>query len=362
MSGVGSTNAMKKGSGNNPFLAYTEEDMRNYLNSAYVGSIVKYTGPSTKALVTSGDIGDAQNLVVDLTKNFSINSNWNIGITIKNEDGTETKKCIMFIRINTYSGNVLAQNSTLSHADALIYSDYTPETYPLGRNINDLDVVFLAITNKVIDRENIVNWPIGYSKNGWQTNYFNDAGKITLWSYGDTVTAIQNIIDWQNSVLYTEPYVVNELYKVVYGGGQYYFEEFYYTSEYVTSLSVEEACVGKTFYDFTGTKQTGTGTKINPYLAVDVATFESFPKGSFIKWLGKNNTALSDGTILNTGVIYQGVDDGDTNRYILMPTLTNEGAASDLYEGKQLINSKGQIVTGTAVKEVLASYPFNSIY
>lgn len=268
----------------------------------------------------------------------------------------------MPININQFSGIVLAQNDTSYNAKALIYSDYTPETYPLGKNINDLAVVFLAITNKTVDREKIVNWPITYGKNGWQADCFNDSGKITLWGYGDTVTAKQNISNWQNSILYVEPYIVNELYKVVYGDGQYYFEEFYYISENVTSLSVEEAYVGKTFYDFTGTKQTGTGTKINPYLAVDVDTFESFPKGSFIKWLGKDNVTLSDGTILNNGVVYQGVDDGDTNRYILMPTLSNEGEASDLYRGKQLINSKGQIVTGTAVKERVVSYPFNSIY
>ena len=97
--------------------------------------------------------------------------------------------------------------------------------------------------------------------------------------------------------MYDEPYVVNKLYKVVYGDGQYYFEEFYYISENVTTGTVEDVAPGKTFYDFTGTKQTGTGTKINPYLAADVSTFTSFPKGSFIKWLGLDATVLSDGTI-----------------------------------------------------------------
>ena len=70
MSGVGSTNAMKKGSANNPFLAYSEADMQGFLNSAYTGCIVKYTGPSTKTAVPRGNdlnLGDAQNLVVDLT-------------------------------------------------------------------------------------------------------------------------------------------------------------------------------------------------------------------------------------------------------------------------------------------------------
>ena len=74
MSGVGSTNAMKKGSGNNPFLAYNEADMQSFLNSAYAGRIVKYIGPSTKKgiqavlpLDSAKALGDAQNLVADIS-------------------------------------------------------------------------------------------------------------------------------------------------------------------------------------------------------------------------------------------------------------------------------------------------------
>ena len=52
MSGVGSTNAMKKGSANNPFLAFSEADMKGYLNSAYTGCIVKYNGDPIARKIT----------------------------------------------------------------------------------------------------------------------------------------------------------------------------------------------------------------------------------------------------------------------------------------------------------------------
>lgn len=359
MSGVGSTNAMKKGSGNNLFLAYSEEDMQGYLNSAYTGCIVKYTGPSTRTAVPRGrklSLGDAQNLVVDLTKNFTYSSvsyksrEWNIGIEIENSDNTKTNQCIMNIKIDSKTGIIGSGNNDIQ---ALIYSEYTPYSSLYGKNINEISVKFLAVTSVNVYRDVVVNWPITYGKNGWQSDCFNDLGKITLWGYGETVLAYQNQnnIDYWGSgdVIYTEPYVVNELYKVVYGNGQYYFEEFYYISENVTTATVEDVAPGKTFYDFTGTKQTGTGIKINPYLAADVSTFTSFPKGSFIKWLGPDATLLSDGTKLYKGSIYQGVDeDGDTNAYVLLLTLTNPGTAADLAQGKQLIDGEGKVVEGAA--------------
>lgn len=301
MSGVGSTNAMKKGSANNPFLAYSEADMQGFLNSAYTGCIVKYTGSSTKTAVPRGQklsLGDAQNLVVDLTKNFTYSSTsyksreWNIGIEIENSDNTKTNQCIMNIKIDSKTGIIGSGNNDIQ---ALIYSEYTPYSSLYGKNINEISVKFLAVTSVNVDRDVVVNWPITYGKNGWQSDCFNDLGKITLWGYGETVLAYQNqnnIDYWgHGDVIYTEPYIVNELYKVVYGDGQYYFEEFYYISENVTTATVEDVAPGKTFYDFTGTKQTGTGTKINPYIAStadDMAAYlTSSYKGAFVKYIGE---------------------------------------------------------------------------
>lgn len=312
MSGVGSTNAMKKGSANNPFLAYSEADMQGYLKSAYTGCIVKYTGPSTKTGVPRGNnlnLGDAQNLVVDLTKSFTDNQGLSKSrkwyITIESETGN---KCIMDITINKQTGVIGTPTLISDEIKALIYSIYTPYSSLIGSNINDLDVKFLSVTGTDVDRDVVTNWP---TTSGWQKDCFNDSGKITLWGYGEKVTAIQNQNDmdyWSAyAILYTEPYVANVLYKVVYSNGQYYFEEFYHISENITTATVEDVAPGKTFYDFTGTKQTGTGTKINPYIAStadEMATYlTSSYKGAFVKYIGKTVSAggSSSGTPLAVG-------------------------------------------------------------
>lgn len=367
MSGVGSTNAMKKGSANNPILANSEADMQGYLKSAYIGCIVKYAGPSTKTAVPIGkglNLGDAQNLVVDLTKSFTDNQGLSKSrkwyITIESETGN---KCIMDITINKQTGVIGTPTLISDTIKALIYSIYTPYSSLTGRNINELDVKFLSVTGTDVDRDVVTNWPI---TSGWQKDCFNDSGKITLWGYGEKVTAIQNQNDmdyWSAyPILYTEPYVANVLYKVVYSNGQYYFEEFYHISENVTTATVEDVAPGKTFYDFTGTKQTGTGTKINPYLATDLDTFKSFPIGSFIKWLGPDRTVIDEttGQMLIQNEIYRAVEDGDVFQYVILPTLENEGKASDLAQGKQLINSKGEVINGTG--EIIGDAETSDLY
>lgn len=354
MSGVGSTNAMKKGSGNNPFLAYSKADMQGFLNSAYTGRIVKYAGSSTKTGVPRGkglNLGDAQNLVVDLTKSFTYNQGLSKSrkwyITIDTETGN---KCIMDITINKQTGEIGTPVLISDTIKALIYSIYTPYSSLIGRNINDLDVKFLSVTGTDVDRDVVTNWP---TTSGWQKDCFNDSGKITLWGYGEKVTAIQNQNDmdyWSAyPILYTEPYVANVLYKVVYGNGQYYFEEYYHISENVTTATVEDVALGKTFYDFTGTKQTGTGTKINPYLATDLDTFKSFPTGSFIKWLGPDRTVLDEttGQMLIQNEIYRSVEDGDILQYVILPTLSNPADPIDVAEGKEVINQLGAVMIGT---------------
>ena len=354
MSGVGSTNAMKKGSANNPFLANSEEDMQGFLKSAYTGCIVKYAGPSTKTGVPRGkglNLGDAQNLVVDLTKSFTYNQGLSKSrswyITIESETGN---KCIRDITIDKQTGVIGTPTLISDTIKALIYSIYTPYSSLTGRNINDLDVKFLSVTGTDVNRDVVTNWPV---TSGWQKDCFNDSGKITLWGYGEKVTAIQNQNDmdyWSAyPILYTEPYVTNVLYKVVYGNGQYYFEEFYHISENVTTATVEDVALGKTFYDFTGTKQTGTGTKINPYLATDLDTFKSFPIGSFIKWLGPNKTVLDEttGQMLIQGEVYRAVEEGDIFQYAILPTLSNPADPIDVAEGKEVINQLGAVMIGT---------------
>lgn len=359
MSGVGSTNAMKKGSANNPFLAYSEADMQGFLNSAYVGCIVKYAGPSTKKLMDANASGDAQNLIADTSKILTkgtVAGNVPCNITI-NDSQTYYRIYDLYIR---RSGGVY-DPMYVTNPDALpdfIYAvllvkNYSNKNQYKGKdNIKDMDVTFLAVEESVSENPDLLKltekWPLTKGINGWQTNCFNTAGRITLWGYGDTVTYTNNNAYSASSFIYDEPYLVNELYKVVYSNGQYYFEEFYHISDDVTTATVEDVAPGKTFYDFTGTKQTGTGTKINPYLATDLDTFKSFPIGSFIKWLGLNKTVLDEttGQMLIQGEIYRAVEDGDVFQYVILPTLSNPGTAADLAQGKQLINGDGKVVEG----------------
>ena len=360
MSGVGSTNAMKKGSANNPFLAYSEADMASFLNSAYTGCIVKYAGPSTKKLIDANASGDAQNLIADVSKTLTkgtVAGNVPCDITI-HDSQTYYRIYDLYIR---RSGGVY-DPIYVTNPDALpdfIYAVLLVKNYKYknqykGRdNIKDMDVTFLAVEESVSENPDLLKltekWPLTKGINGWQTNCFNTAGRITLWGYGDTVTYTNNNAYSASSFIYDEPYLVNELYKVVYGDGQYYFEEFYHISDDVTTSTVEDVAPGKTFYDFTGTKQTGTGTKINPYLAVDITTFKSFPVGSFIKWLGPNKTVLDEttGQMLIQNEIYRAVEDGDILQYVILPVLTNEATADDVAAGKEFINSNGQKVVGT---------------
>ena len=365
MSGVGSTNAMKKGSGNNPFIAYSEADMQGFLNSAYAGRIVKYVGPSTKKgiqavlpLDSAKDLGDAQNLVADISTSDDTAkgtygeytqdvSEWRFYFTVKNVDTGKTyyitrvaldlddKTLVPTFHLSTIWGWIISEKHFTSGNYTLAYSDIIKVLYCTTGRQND---------------NYPSNWPLDA---GWQADCFNTAGKILLWGYSETVELSCSTVYSGNRGPFTiEPYIVNKLYKVVYAGkGRYYFEEFYYISKNVTTGTVEDVAPGKTFYDFTGTKQTGTGTKINPYLATDIATFKSYPVGSFIKWLGPNKTVLDEttGQMLIQGEVYRAVEDGDILQYVILPTLSNPGTAADLAQGKQLIDGEGKVVEGEAV-------------
>lgn len=359
MSGVGSTNAMKKGSGNNPFLAYSEADMQGFLNSAYTGCIVKYAGPSTKKLMDANASGDAQNLIADTSKILTKGTaagNVYCNITI-NDSQTYYRIYDLYIRRSggvydpTYVTNPDALPDFI-YAVLLVKNYHNKDQYKGKDNIKDMDVTFLAVEESVSENPDLLKltekWPLTKGTNGWQTNCFNTAGRITLWGYGDTVTYTNNAYS-ASSFIYDEPYLVNELYKVVYGNGRYYFEEFYHISDDVTTATVEDVARGKTFYDFTGTKQTGTGTKINPYIATDLNTFKSFPVGSFIKWIGPDKTVLdaTTGQILTQNEIYRAVEDGDVFQYVILPTLSNPADPIDVAEGKEVINQFGAVMIGT---------------
>lgn len=478
MSGVGSTNAMKKGSANNPFLAYSEADMQGFLNSAYTGCIVKYTGPAINRALSEQNktVPEyAQNLVfnrVNYGWPYFYDGNVKFIITEKTNEGTNTwylaaGKYINgawdFSRNGAFNGDVVLTNS-------------------LGANPTSIRKLWTP-------------------KDKWNNNYINDQGNLTFWTYDEDVVFTIAPID-NNDIDYTDltgitivPYKVNELYKVVYGDGEYYYEEFYHISDTPTTANSDYIAPGKTAFDFTGNLQTGNGSKINPYIASTTdemaAYLTSSYKGAFVKYIGEtvavggtpvpvNPIAIDDtisklyfdttkdvdfskfvydqpfGDDIPTGVaillssqqnvniltandlsvagmsgyvlmlmektsqtsadvrqtilyasealpdlgvsqegwqsgtsldllqgntisivnaqdiwgayiskdgqwtssggesyvknaIYQVAEDGDATRYAILPTLSNPGTASDLAQGKQLIDGEGKVVEGEAV-------------
>lgn len=336
MSGVGSTNAMKKGSANNPFLAYSEADMQGYLNSAYTGCIVKYTGPAIHRTFSEQNLTipeAAQNLVFtrDVRGPWASfdSGNMKIQITEKTDEGTNTWYLAAgqyingewkFSRYYAFNGEIVLTDSLSAHPTSI-------------RKL----------------------WTV---KDKWNNDYINDQGNLTFWTYGEDITFTIAPIDTDMPVFYDKttaitivPYKVNELYKVVYSGGEYYYEKFCHISDTPTTANSDYMAPGKTAFDFTGNLQTGNGSKVNPYLAYTVAELQSFPVGSFIKWLGPDKTVLDEttGQMLIQGEVYRAVEDGDVFQYVILPTLSNPGTAADLAQGKQLIDGEGKVVEGEAV-------------
>lgn len=345
MSGVGSTNAMKKGSANNPFLAYSEADMQGFLNSAYTGCIVKYTGPAIHRTFSEQNLTipeAAQNIVFtrDVRGPWASfdSGNMKIQITEKTDEGTNTWYLAAgqyingewkFDRYYAFNGTIVLTDSLSAHPTSI-------------RKL----------------------WTI---EDKWNNDYINDQGNLTFWTYDEDVTFTIAPIDTSIPVIYDKttaitivPYKVNELYKVVYADSEYYYEKFYHISDTPTTANCDYIAPGKTAFDFTGNLQTGNGSKINPYLAYTVAELQSYPVGSFIKWLGPDKTVLdaTTGQILIQNEIYRAVEDGDVFQYVILPTLSNPGTATDLAQGKQLIDGEGKVVEGAAPTQgdVLALY------
>ena len=349
MSGVGSTNAMKKGSANNPFIAFSEADMKGYLNSAYTGCIVKYAGDPIARKITfeTANIPEhAQNLV--FTRNAPTFGDYGFGdlVITKKQNGSTTTEYLRCAYCNLLTGIIGPLSSGTPSGD-----NYVKFIGLFSSNINtsNSNLIRACWVPDAIDSKYEYPdwWPV---TPGWQEDFVNTEGKVVEWGYGEDVVFTYS--GDSDAVLLVPcvitPYEVGELYKVVYSNNEYRYEEFHCISEDKTTAGVEDVAPGKTFYDFTGTKQIGTGTRANPFLARSDSDMNAFNNatylGKFVKYIGKtNNTYVKD-------AIYQVTNDAtEYDRYMLLPTLENEGKASDLVQGKQLINSQGEVVEGTAV-------------
>lgn len=359
MSGVGSTNAMKKGSANNPFIAFSEADMKGYLNSAYTGCIVKYNGDSIARNLS--DVNKtvperAQSLVFKVNKNI-LKANWGcLKITTKS-NGTETVQYLRTFFYNRYTGKIGWRDGL----DWIPFLAICNTQHPTSvSDLGGLKILWVP-TSYETDSDNYPEyWPVTL---GWQGENADADGKVMLWGYSEDVSFVyledgkDSYISYDDIPCAITPYSADELYKVVYVDNEYRYEEFHYISEDKTTAGVEDVAPGKTFYDFTGTKQIGTGTRANPFLARSDADMNAFNNatylGKFVKYIGKtNNTYVKD-------AIYQVTNDAtEYDRYMLLPTLENEGQATDLAKGKQLINSQGEVVEGNAPAQgdVVAKY------
>ena len=166
MSGVGSTNAMKKGSGNNPFLAYSKADMRSYLNSAYTGCIVKYTGPSTKVEVLTSDRNkDAQHLVFDITKPFTRPSRGIVRYAMKidktTDDGVKTTY-ICHKWVNKLTGRLQNGLGSLDESEYWVYALIEIDDINFD-NIKGKNVKFLAVTESLSEIPSLKTTSVLYS-------------------------------------------------------------------------------------------------------------------------------------------------------------------------------------------------------
>ena len=347
MSGVGSTNAMKKGSANNPFLAFSEADMKGYLNSAYTGCIVKYAGDPIARKITfeTANISEhAQNLV--FTRNAPTFGDYGFGdlVITKKQNGSTTTEYLRCAYCNLLTGLIGPLSSGTPSGD-----NYVKFIGLFSSNINtsNSNLIRACWVPDAIDSKYEYPdwWPV---TPGWQEDFVNTEGKVVEWGYGEDVVFTYS--GDSDAVLLVPcvitPYEAGELYKVVYSNNEYRYEEFHCISEDKTTAGVEDVAPGKTFYDFTGTKQIGTGTRANPFLARSDSDMNAFNNatylGKFVKYIGKtNNTYVKD-------AIYQVTNDStEYDRYMLLPTLENEAQPSELAEGKELISSLGAVVVGT---------------
>lgn len=350
MSGVGSTNAMKKGSANNPFLAYSEADMASFLNSAYTGCIVKYAGEPISRYLT-----EQNKTVPEHVKNL---------VFSPIDDGFWT-----FFD----SGNmrIKIQQKTNGSTKTLYITPGRFYNLAWHFNKNDFTNGNLYLTDSLTSPTEIPTEIQKYFSTEpywrWNKECVNDQGNLTIWTHDQDVTFTIEQANTEYGIAYDYthgitivPYKVNELYKVVYGDGKYYYQEFCHISDTRTTANSDYIAPGKTAFDFTGNLQTGNGSKINPYLAYTVEEFQSFPIGSFIKWLGPGKTVIdaTTGQMLIHGEVYRAVEDGDILQYVILPTLSNPGTAADLAQGKQLIDGEGKVVDGAAPTQgdILALY------
>ena len=180
MSGVGSTNAMKKGSANNPFLAFSEADMKGYLNSAYTDCIVKYNGDPIARKITfeTANVPEhAQNLV--FTRNAPTFGDYGFGdlVITKKQNGSTTTEYLRCAYCNLLTGLIGPLSSGTPSGD-----NYVKFVGLFSSNINtsNSNLIRACWVPDAIDSKYEYPdwWPV---TPGWQEDFVNTEGKVVEW-------------------------------------------------------------------------------------------------------------------------------------------------------------------------------------
>lgn len=351
----------------NPFVVQDEADMEPYLTKAYEGCFVKYAGASTRRRLNSpsnvNKVFPIQALCLGQTglPSFVPRFRFNSFVIVVEEnlpDGTKNRSYLtdFTIRKKDNSLTVFVGNTAPSPlgGDGVIGFGLVSR-YNSYISLGQIERVLCADTGKG-DREYepfyaaYSFWPLKRFTAGRES--FNAEGRCIAWGWDEDVTCTINSYDVNGDYdVYIEPYLQNQIYEIKKRVKNEGVADSYYFRPYLSIGSVPQTAGAgyvtpqKTFYDMTGVLQTGNGTLGSPFLVGEISTLSTWKAtGTYFKWVGQSTTL--NGRRLTYGSIYEIQDDGDSNTYILMPTLNNPGTAADLAQGKQLIDGEGKVVEG----------------
>lgn len=354
----------------NPFVVQDEVNMEPYLTETYEGCFVKYAGASTRRKLNHRDNVNKKFPIQALClgqkelPSYTPSFRFDYFVIVVEEnliDGTKNTSYLTDFTIE--------QNSSGSMFDAVVYlGDEAPQPHGVPRvtgfglvsqyqsTISVGQIKRVLCTNSGKDERNDFYtaypfWPLKKFTTGRES--FNAEGRCIAWGWDEDVVCMIPVYDsGRDPDVYVEPYLQNQIYEIKKRAKNEGVADSYYFRPYLNVGSVSQTAGAgyvtpqKTFYDMTGVLQTGNGTLGSPFLVDKTSILSTWKTiGTYFKWVGSSVT--SNGRRLTYGSVYEIQDDGDSNTYILMPTLTNEGTAEDLISGKQLINSEGQIIQGT---------------
>lgn len=360
----------------NPFVVQDEADMEPYLTETYEGCFVKYAGASTRRRLNSpsnvNKVFPIQALCLGQTKLPSFVPSFRFGdfVIFVDEnlpDGTKKRSYLTDFTIEQKSGSTmfdadiyLGNAAPQPHGVPRVIGFGLVSQYQSNISVGQIERVLCANAGKDGGGSEPFYaaypfWPLKGFTEGLES--FNAEGRCIAWGWDEDVTCTINSYDNYDYGVYIEPYLQNQIYEIKKRVKNEGVVDSYYFRPYLSIGSVPQTAGAgyvtpqKTFYDMTGVLQTGNGTLGSPFLVDKISTLSTWKAiGAYFKWVGQSTTL--NGRRLTYGSVYEIQDDGDSNTYILMPTLSNPGTAADLAQGKQLIDGDGKVVEGTLTDDI----------